>query len=233
MISGALLHVMSLSEVQSLKASARIAVTVSGRTIFSSEVQPANIPVTIFWQVFGSVTSFSSVQPLNASLPISVTESGIVIDSSFSQLLNALSPIFVTVSGIVMVVKPGQLSNRLPGILVIPVSNSTLCSATHPLNGPPGYQVDEYAVSRLLGIRILVKLVQSEKTCNPNFVKLFDNCTVDSCLQAENAQSPISVTVSGIVTLTRHVPRNASSPIATTVWPSIVCGIASADTLPL
>ena len=96
---------------------------------------------------------------------------------------NALSPISVTVSGIVMVVKPGQLSNRLSGILVIPVSNSTICNATHPSNGPP-QEADVYAVLRLLGIRILVKLVQSEKASTPNFVSLFDSCTVDSCLQA-------------------------------------------------
>ena len=150
---------------------------------------------------------------------------------SFSQSLNAQPPISVTVSGIVMVVKPGQLSNRLPGILVIPVSNSTLCSATHPRNGPPEDQED--AVSRLLGIRILVKLVQSEKAHSPNFVKLFDNCTVDSFSQSLNAQPPISVTVSGIVTFIRQVPSKALFPIATTLCPSIVCGMASADTLPL
>ena len=145
---------------------------------------------------------------------------------------NALSPISVTVSGIVIVVKPGQLSNRLSGILVIPVSNSTLCNATHPANGLP-LKADVSAVLRLLGIQMLVRLVQFPKANFPSIVRLFDSCTEDNCLHSANALSPISVTVSGIVTFTRQVPLNALSPIATTLCPSIVCGMASADTLPL
>ena len=82
-------------------------------------------------------------------------------------------------------------------------------------------------------MRILVKLVQLKKTSCPKLTKLFDNCTEDNCSQYANAKSPISVTVSGIVTFTRQVPLKALFPIATTLCPSIVCGMASADTLPL
>ena len=80
---------------------------------------------------------------------------------------------------------------------------------------------------------MLVKLLQFKKAPLPNSVRLLDKLTEESCLQSSNAEYPISVTVSGIVTFTRQVPLNAPFPIATTLCPSIVCGMASADTLPL
>ena len=172
------------------------------------------------------------MQSSNAQSPISVTVSGMTIEVKFVPA-NAQKPISVTVSGIVMVVKPGQSRSRLAGILVIPDSSSTSLRIVQPLNGAYSPHVPASTVSRLFGIRILVKLVQFEKALLPNFTRLFDNCTVDSCLQSENASKPISVTVSGIVTFTRQVPSKAPFPIATTLCPSIVCGMASADTLPL
>ena len=151
------------------------------------------------------MTEESCLQSPNAQPPIFVTVSGITIEVKFVPA-NAESPISVTVSGIVMVVKPGQSRSRLAGLLVIPVSNSISLKAAQPMNGAcSSPHVPASTVSRLFGIRILVKLVQFEKAPSPNFTMLLDKMTEESCLQFPKAQSPISDTVSEIVTLVRDV----------------------------
>ena len=152
-----MLHTISFSAVQFLKAPSRIYCTDSGSTSFSSAVQPskveaginsqalgrvtsvrlvqlANIFVPMFTTESGSFISVNPVQPLNASSSISVTASGIVT-ATMPLFKNAASPISVTLSGMTIFSFAAQKHSIELGILVIPSSNLTSCRLLHPRNG--------------------------------------------------------------------------------------------------
>ena len=77
---------------------------------------------------------------------------------------------------------------------------------------------------------MLVNFVHSPNACRCKSTSPFDKVTEDKFLQPSNAQAPISVTLSGITTITSLVLfAKALSPIFVTVYPSILVGITRLD----
>ena len=105
---------------QLLKALSSITVTLSGKVIFISLLQPENIPCLTVFVSFGRVALRRFEQPLRIYVPMLVTPDGISILLKLSQSENASFPMLVTVDGIVILSRLLQASNVLSSILVIP-----------------------------------------------------------------------------------------------------------------
>ena len=84
------------SEVQSLKASLSMMLTLSGRVIEVRFEQFLNVSSKIKLKFEGRSTMLSSEQPLKALWPILFTRSGMVIDNRLVKLAKALLPILTT-----------------------------------------------------------------------------------------------------------------------------------------
>jgi len=131
--------------------------------------------------LFGIVTLVRPLQPLNAEDPMLVTLFGIVTLVSPLQPENAEESMLVTLSGIVTLVSPLRPVNAKTPMLVTPFGIAT--SPLTPCN------------------KVLPSFVNSIP-----FAELYETFPVPTAMfvsrrQPENAEDPILVTLSGIVTL--------------------------------
>ena len=122
-----------------------------------------------------------------------VTPSGIFMFVRELQLLNELCPMLVTLSGIFMLLREVQLKNAIspisvtPSGIVILVREVQFENAEYPILVPP-------VITTVLRFGLGIKLIAVACTV-----------AVSTALHSAKAESPISVTLSGIVTLFKEL----------------------------
>lgn len=201
----------SLKAVQPEKDSLRMAFTVEGMSMRSSDVQPLTYMAGTTVDPSGMLIDVSAVQPENwplgavADSSVNTSESGTTARASDLQLANALMPMNVTRSGISTSVMPVLAKAFLP-MDVSDAGNTGAVSAVQPENTYSGSAVTSSDISTE------ASFVQFWNIFSLRTVSTF---TLVSDLQFANADAPTDVTVAGNSSEVIPVPEKALAPTLT------------------
>ena len=133
------------------------------------------------------------VHPLNKSTPRDVNELGKVIFVKFEHCINAFLP---------------KLFNKFPETMIEPNPQKA--------NADGSIDVNELGRVMLLELALALNLPKLPNAFVEILVKLFEKVIDVAWLQPANADAPILVIESGIVTESADTFKNAESPILTT-----------------
>lgn len=182
--------------LQSQKASLQILVTEFGMVMEVRLLQPLKVEFQMHEMLDGMFTDFKLLQPENAPFSISTTEEGIVIEIRSLQSAKAPGKIHKTLDGITNEVNPLQFANPQSSITVDGIVEF-LQPATNclPLPCKIALQLSrESKTGLLLSTTIFVRLAHSPKTLRP-----------------------ILLTLAGIYTDVKPLPKKALSPMLVTL----------------